>query len=42
LRYEGDFDAATRALELSQGDVAWWDHIISIARPDPNHLWWRP
>jgi len=39
LRYEGDFDAAWGALELSGGDVAWVDEIVSIARPE--RLWWR-
>jgi len=41
LRYEGDYDAATRAVELSGGDVAWVDEIVSIARPQPGQFWWR-
>jgi hypothetical protein len=40
LRYEGDFDAATRALEISGGDVAWVDEIVSISRPSTELLWW--
>lgn len=41
MRYEGDFDAATRASEIADGDVEWVDSIISIARPDDAHCWWQ-
>jgi hypothetical protein len=41
LRYEGDYDAAQRALEISGGDVAWVDEIVSIARPSTELMWWR-
>lgn len=41
LRYEGDFDAACRASQLSGGDVGWVDEIVSVARPSPEMLWWR-
>lgn len=41
LRYEGDYDAAARALDLSGGDVAWVDAIVSMARPQPGQFWWH-
>lgn len=40
LRYEGDFDAAVHAFNLSGGDVSWCEAQIAIARPDREHLWW--
>jgi hypothetical protein len=40
LRYEGDYDAAQAAYELAQGDVAWVDEIISIARAGVGDYWW--
>lgn len=41
LRYEGDFDAALAAFNLSGGDVEWVDQVVSIARPDREMLWWQ-
>jgi len=41
LRYEGDLDAAIRAFNLSGGDVAWVDEVVSIGRPEKDQLWWR-
>jgi hypothetical protein len=41
LRYEGDFDAAVEASTLANGDVAWRDETIAIARPDQEHIWWQ-
>jgi len=41
LRYEGDYDAAARAFNLSGGDVAWIDQTVSISRPEREHLWWQ-
>ena len=41
LRYEGDYDAALQAQELSGGDVAWIDQVVSVARPATEQLWWR-
>jgi hypothetical protein len=41
LRYEGDYDAASRAFELTDGDVGWIDQVVSIARPQPGQFWWR-
>lgn len=40
MRYEGDYDAAYQAAQLSGGDVGWCDEVISIARPAAEHLWW--
>jgi len=39
-RYEGDFDAAAHAASLSAG-IDWLDFVISVARPDQEHLWWQ-
>jgi len=39
MRYEGDFDAANRALAISGGDVAWINEVVSIARPE--RCWWQ-
>jgi hypothetical protein len=41
LRYEGDFDAAADALRLSDGAVDWLDLVLAIARPEPEHQWWK-
>jgi hypothetical protein len=41
LRYEGDYDAAAQAFQISGGDVTWSDHVVSIARPQPGEFWWR-
>jgi hypothetical protein len=41
LRYEGDFDAAADALRLSEGAVDWLDQVLAIARPEPEHQWWK-
>jgi hypothetical protein len=41
LRYEGDFDAAAQAFNVSGGDVAWIDAVVSIGRPGGEHLWWQ-
>ena len=41
LRYVGDYDAAEQAFHLAGGDVYWCEEIISIARPDTEHLWWK-
>ena len=41
LRYEGDYDAAVQAYKVNDGDVAWIDQVVSIARPQPGQFWWR-
>jgi hypothetical protein len=42
LRYEGDFDAARQAFELTgRAEPDWRPPIISIARPDEGYRWWR-
>jgi len=41
LRYEGDLDAAVRAFNLTGGDVAWVDELVSVGRPEAEQLWWR-
>lgn len=41
LRYEGDYDAAERALSISNNDAAWIHELVSIGRPCPEQLWWR-
>jgi len=41
LRYEGDLDAAVRAFNLTGGDVAWIDELVSIGRPPAELRWWR-
>jgi hypothetical protein len=41
LRYEGDYDAARRAYELVDGNVAWCDPIIAISRPRNGLMWWE-
>jgi len=41
LRYEGDLDAAVRAFNLTGGDVAWIDELVSVGRPESKDLWWR-
>jgi len=41
LRYEGDYDAAKHAYQLSDGDVGWIDEVVSVARPQPGQFWWR-
>lgn len=41
LRYEGDYDAAEDAARLAGGRIDWQDVVISIARPEPEHCWWR-
>ena len=41
LRYEGDLDAAVRAFNLTGGDVAWVDELVSVGRPAVEQLWWR-
>lgn len=40
LRYEGDYDAAVEAARLSES-VGWGDEVVSIARPEREHRWWR-
>ena len=41
LRYEGDYDAARAAYDLSLGNVAWRDEIVAIARPRNGPMWWE-
>ena len=41
MRYQGDFDAAHRASQLADGDVAWIDHVVAIGRPEDSHCWWK-
>jgi len=41
LRYEGDLDAAVCAFNLTGGDVAWMDELVSVGRPAVEQLWWR-
>lgn len=41
MRYQGDFDACHSAMLAADGDVAWRQEVISIARPSAEHLWWK-
>jgi len=41
MHYEGDYDAARQAYSLAGAEVDWCEEIISIARPDAEHVWWK-